>query len=776
MESLRASILLVEDDEPIRLVLSRVLSKAGYDVAQAADGREAIKRIAESLPDLIISDVVMPRLDGFGLVAMLRADPSTRMVPLILLSARNKHSDIVRGLDLGADDYLVKPFDGAELLARVRAKMVRPPVPFDLVPQDATAGILPVAHFNQEAAREIARTQRGGAPGVLAYVALNELSSGLRERMGTRSQTQLAAQVSALVDADRQPLDLLSRDSALRFPLLMPEMDVTTAKVRLAKLAYRIAAHSFVAGGERMRLTPTIGYTTFDDTTEASPAREALTALDVAATHLDLQPIRYHPSQNIAVSRKKAALEVALRPLLERLGALLLPPLQLAVLAFLAFGLPLTVYSSLARVGWDITPFAYLVVLLALLFTAGLIWAEGIAAMRRVDPPNDPQMVYPPASAIIAAYLPNEAATVTETIEAFLHLEYPGPLQIILAYNTPRTLPVEAHLRELAARDPRFVPIRVADSTSKAQNVNAALAAVTGEFVGVFDADHHPDARSFTRAARWLANGYDVVQGHCQVRNGDESWVSRMVAVEFESIYAASHPGRARLHDFGVFGGSNGYWKTNLLRETRMHGFMLTEDIDSSMRVVEAGYKIASDPHLVSRELATTTLKALWNQRLRWAQGWFQVSLRHTASGFQSSRLSLRQKLGFAHLLAWREIYPWISLQMVPILAFWAWRAGGIQYIDWFVPIFVLTTIVTQSVAVGQVYMAYVLAAPEIRKRTSWFVSYFFISFFFYTPLKNLIAMYAQIKELFRDRKWKVTPRGARGGGSAPAEVEAVQG
>ena len=79
-------------------------------------------------------------------------------------------------------------------------------------------------------------------------------------------------------------------------------------------------------------------------------------------------------------------------------------------------------------------------------------------------------------------------------------------------------------------------------------------------------ADHQPQPDSFTRAWRWLSNGYDVVQGHCLVRNGAESWVARLIAVEFEAIYAVAHPGRARLHDFGVFGGSNGYWQADLLR------------------------------------------------------------------------------------------------------------------------------------------------------------------------------------------------------------------
>jgi len=414
---------------------------------------------------------------------------------------------------------------------------------------------------------------------------------------------------------------------------------------------------------------------------------------------------------------------------------------------------------ALDSVGIDVTRPVYYVVVAALLLTGVLIWVEGFQALDPERPPEDAALPFPPASAVIAAYLPNEAATIVETVEAFLRLEYPGPLQIVLAYNTPRPMPVESALSEIARRDRRFIPYRVEESTSKAQNVNAALGQVTGEFVGVFDADHHPAPDAFHRAWRWLASGYDVVQGHCVVRNGDASWVSRTVAVEFESIYAVSHPGRTRLHRFGIFGGSNGYWRTDLLRKVRMHGFMLTEDIDSSLRVIEAGGKIASDPALVSRELAPTTLPALWNQRMRWAQGWFQVSRKHLRLGWGAPSLTRRQKLGFTLLLGWRELYPWLSLQILPLVCFFAWKAGGVTHLNLLIPLFFLTTAFTLSVGPGQTYFAHRLAVPEIRRRGAWFLAYLVVSSVFYTEWKNVISRVAQIKELTGDRQWKVTPR-----------------
>ena len=405
--------------------------------------------------------------------------------------------------------------------------------------------------------------------------------------------------------------------------------------------------------------------------------------------------------------------------------------------------------------GVDPTNVVYVLCVAVLALTAAGIYWECVLALRDTGPPT--ARSYPPASAVIAAYLPNEAATILETVEAFLSVRYDADLQIVLAYNTPRALPMEEELRAVAARDPRLVLLRVADSTSKAQNVNAALRIVTGTFVGIFDADHKPDPDSFTRAWNWLAAGYDIVQGHCLIRNGDASLVSRLVAVEFETIYAVSHPGRARMHGFGLFGGSKGYWKADLLRQTRMHRFMLTEDIDSSLRVLVAGYRIASDRHLISRELAPLTFEAFWHQRLRWAQGWFQASLRHVVPALRSPHLDLRQKIGIVHLLVWRECYVWLCLQIFPILAFWLFVRH--DSLNWVVPLFLIATIVIAMTGPFQVAVAYRLAAPEIREHKNWFVLYLFSAFVFFSELKNAISRLAHVKELARERSWKITPR-----------------
>jgi signal transduction histidine kinase/serine phosphatase RsbU (regulator of sigma subunit) len=118
----RPEILVVDDNADLRTYLTRLLEH-DYVVRTAVDGADALEHIEERPPDLVLTDVMMPRLDGFALLGKLRADPRTRRLPVIVLSARAGEEATVEGLDAGADDYLVKPFSGPELLARVHANL-----------------------------------------------------------------------------------------------------------------------------------------------------------------------------------------------------------------------------------------------------------------------------------------------------------------------------------------------------------------------------------------------------------------------------------------------------------------------------------------------------------------------------------------------------------------------------------------------------------------------------------------------------------------------------
>jgi len=115
-------ILIVDDDQAIRDSLSKELRAAGYATMTAADGTEGMSAFQSHVPDLVLTDLAMPRSDGFELIAGIRA---TSRAPIIVLSVRGADPDKVRALDLGADDFVTKPFSMAELLARVRAQLRR---------------------------------------------------------------------------------------------------------------------------------------------------------------------------------------------------------------------------------------------------------------------------------------------------------------------------------------------------------------------------------------------------------------------------------------------------------------------------------------------------------------------------------------------------------------------------------------------------------------------------------------------------------------------------
>ncbi|OGQ83523.1 MAG: guanylate cyclase [Deltaproteobacteria bacterium RIFCSPLOWO2_12_FULL_60_19] len=119
-----ANKVLIVDDEPFNLdLLEQELADQGYSIERAVDGEEALKKVESFLPDVILLDYMMPRMNGIEVVTRLRQDERHKSLPVILVTAKGSQEDKIRGLDAGADDYVVKPFDSFELLARVRSML-----------------------------------------------------------------------------------------------------------------------------------------------------------------------------------------------------------------------------------------------------------------------------------------------------------------------------------------------------------------------------------------------------------------------------------------------------------------------------------------------------------------------------------------------------------------------------------------------------------------------------------------------------------------------------
>lgn len=125
MVTLTPHILVVEDEAPQREVLVYNLEAEGYRVTQAGNGEDAMLVVAEDRPDMIVLDWMMPHLSGIEVCRQIKSDPVTRAIPIIILSARIEEVDRVRGLETGADDYVIKPYSVSELMARVRGQLRR---------------------------------------------------------------------------------------------------------------------------------------------------------------------------------------------------------------------------------------------------------------------------------------------------------------------------------------------------------------------------------------------------------------------------------------------------------------------------------------------------------------------------------------------------------------------------------------------------------------------------------------------------------------------------
>jgi diguanylate cyclase (GGDEF)-like protein len=160
-------VLVVDDDADIRAFLDVTLSLSGYEVLEASDGIEALEVTRQHLPDLILLDVMMPRMDGMQTLAELRSDARTSHIPVVLLTARVQREDTLRGLEAGADDYITKPFDGDVLLARIRSALRRADQQRSLNPLTGLPG-------NERILSELSVRLEAERPLALLYVDLDQ--------------------------------------------------------------------------------------------------------------------------------------------------------------------------------------------------------------------------------------------------------------------------------------------------------------------------------------------------------------------------------------------------------------------------------------------------------------------------------------------------------------------------------------------------------------------------------------------------------------------------
>ena len=447
-------------------------------------------------------------------------------------------------------------------------------------------------------------------------------------------------------------------------------------------------------------------------------------------------------------------------------------------------GIPTIFFYGLRQGGWSLTGL-HIAIATFYLFSAFMLLLESATAMFRRFATDDykkdrrpfsqayyeakaalgvggarqpyPKTPVPKCSFLVAAYLPNEQDIILETLEHVLLTVQrpPGGLEVILAYNTPTDLPVEQELETLAQLYPELRLLRVEGSRSKAENLNAAFELVTGEITCILDADHHPASDCFLRAWHWIDQGYDVVQGRSIIRNHRRNWLTQTVAIEFEMMYGIIHPAKSFLTDSSIFGGSNGYWRTSVLKEIRFNPVMLTEDIDASMRTLLNGYRILHDRSIISTELAPVNLYSFWFQRKRWSQGWLEVGLKYQQRVLRSDKLNLQQKVFWTYLLYYCEFYSLVAIQIIPLVfslsLMQAKVPAAIEQYLWFSTLLSFFSGVVQTLITAKI--------GATRYPIYYYLNHMLL-LIPYITFKNVIAIVGVYDHLRGYSSWKVTPRG----------------
>ena len=243
-------LILVVDDDAVTCALLRDLCAAlGHEVVEASDGEEALALVAARKPDLVLLDLMMPLRDGFGVLEALRGAEATRTLPVILLTAMGDLDGKIRGMELGADDYVTKPFKLVELQARIHAALTVRDYRERLTAAEEELSLLRAidpltgagtfAQLKASLDAEVARSRRYGRPAAVLLFGLEDYA-GLRQEVGRVACDQLVTDLAQAVRTLFRGADRLFRTDVEEFVVLLPETDLAGARAA----AERLEAHA----------------------------------------------------------------------------------------------------------------------------------------------------------------------------------------------------------------------------------------------------------------------------------------------------------------------------------------------------------------------------------------------------------------------------------------------------------------------------------------------------------------------------------------------------
>ena len=256
-----SKVLVIDDAEPIHDLLRYHLADEPVEIHSALDARSGVGLARTLSPDMILLDVEMPDVDGFETIRQLKSEQETLGIPVVFLTGVSTTEEKIRGLDLGATDYVTKPFEPAELRARVRATL-RTRRLLDLLSRkamiDGLTGLWNRAYFEQHLDIEVAKARRAGQAVACIMADLDHFKS-VNDRYGHPAGDAVLAQVAQLLVEGCREQDIVCRYGGEEFAVILPSTTEQKAQEIAERLRAAIALHSGKYNGVRISVTCSFG-------------------------------------------------------------------------------------------------------------------------------------------------------------------------------------------------------------------------------------------------------------------------------------------------------------------------------------------------------------------------------------------------------------------------------------------------------------------------------------------------------------------------------------
>lgn len=286
-----ARILVVEDSPDSLHMLSSRLRLRGYAVEEAISGEEAMVMIENSPPDLLLLDVMLPGIDGHEVVRRMKGSPSLPFIPVILVTGRDSTPEKVAGLDAGADDYLVKPVDLAELEARVRSMLRIKRLQTQLEEKnrelerlsrtDGLTGLFNQRHIRELLNDEFERVRRSREPFSIALIDFDDLKR-VNDSLGHQTGDRVLVEMARLLNLSTRRVDRVGRSGGDEFLILLPETPMQGAVICLERIRKKVENYPFLPDGDgHLPLTISVGIASCPDPGVQGP-EELIRRADVA--------------------------------------------------------------------------------------------------------------------------------------------------------------------------------------------------------------------------------------------------------------------------------------------------------------------------------------------------------------------------------------------------------------------------------------------------------------------------------------------------------------